>query len=503
MGDRGRDLKISILSDAAKFDLDKPADQLDNLADSATDAGRALDRVDSKSAARSLDQLGDEATQTARRVDTAFDTIARASRSSSAKLGDDADHNRRKMREVADEAHQTARESAASFTGSFDDVGDAIQETLANAFAGLGPAGAAAGVAAAAGLGIIINQLQAAADEANATAEQIIELADAMHDAGGALRGEQLAAQLRSWANTIKDTKSWFEVWQTSAVSNFDLVKRAAAGTGVELRTMFKAMSGSDAAAAEQALAAIARKIDDVNASETIGQAHKWDAIHTLESYRDEITKNIAVWDQAAARERLLADLTGATSTAVADYTTAARDARDANEALYADTSTVDTWATAHSKAVDLAKVSVRDWIRALEEQTKAQEAWATNLKTLARRGVEQGVLAELERLGPEGAPLIARLTQATDDELLKAQDLMRRRGQGMGDQLAAGVTAAAPAVSLATRRAVEQAAAEAAAMAAKSPITFIADVDLRRVYQKLAQARADAKYAAMERVTP
>ena len=102
MSDRGRDLKVAILSDADRFDLAKPADQLDTLATAATRADRALDQLDIQDAARDLDRFGDEAKETARRVDAAFDAIARSSRASTRQVADDSGSIRRKLRDIGD-----------------------------------------------------------------------------------------------------------------------------------------------------------------------------------------------------------------------------------------------------------------------------------------------------------------------------------------------------------------------------------------------------------------
>ncbi|HEP7378038.1 TPA: hypothetical protein VDF97_001840, partial [Streptococcus pyogenes] len=39
-----------------------------------------------------------------------------------------------------------------------------------------------------------------------------------------------------------------------------------------------------------------------------------------------------------------------------------------------------------------------------LEKNRAATEQWATNLEILAQRGVDQGILEQLRRMGPEGA---------------------------------------------------------------------------------------------------
>lgn len=168
MADRGLDLKFSLLSDVDQFDTDKPAKGLEDLADAATSAGKAVDRLsdvarsndldrverDAKAGGDSLGDLERDARDTARGVDTAFDKIAKSSRANvRQKLDDDTEHAKHSLKEVGEEAQDTGREMAASFSGSSDDILGAIQELAANAGVAFGPLGAGLSVALGAGLG--------------------------------------------------------------------------------------------------------------------------------------------------------------------------------------------------------------------------------------------------------------------------------------------------------------------------------------------------------------
>lgn len=83
------------------------------------------------------------------------------------------------------------------------------------------------------------------------------------------------------------------------------------------------------------------------------------------------------------------------------------------------------------STEVENAEVSLQGWITALEEQVAAQAAWADNMAILTERGVSEGVLAELDRLGPEGALRVAQLTTATDAELAKLEGIFAAKSEG------------------------------------------------------------------------
>lgn len=253
MADRGRDLTFSILSDADKFDLDQPARDMDRLGQSADDAGKRLDRVgdqakdagralddglseDARTAIRELDKLeqqardvdleanlGQDAKDAARKVDSAFDTIARASKRSAADLDDDTGKMKNSLRDVGDEAGSTAREAAASFSSS-GDIGDALQELAANAPSVLGPLGLAVGAAAGVGVGLWRAKMEA-------LKESVDEMVDEMIEAGGRLSDAFIDNKVQELAKEgeLKQVKALVEQYDILGVSYYDLA-RAKAG---------------------------------------------------------------------------------------------------------------------------------------------------------------------------------------------------------------------------------------------------------------------------------
>lgn len=69
---------------------------------------------------------------------------------------------------------------------------------------------------------------------------------------------------------------------------------------------------------------------------------------------------------------------------------------------------------------LDDAKLSFSGWLKELEKSAKAQEQWADNLIKATQRGVDKGVIDQLEKAGPEGAKLLADLAKASDKEIAK-----------------------------------------------------------------------------------
>lgn len=213
-----RPISIPIVSDVTGFlkgtrdvtgALDDVADSLDDVSREAQDAGRDAGRalsdgiedgardaeraLDDVGKSDGLDRVGEQADQAAREVETAtekmersfkdaFDSAKKESRDAGRQVGDNTkrgfDDAKDGAGEFRDEANSTARESAASFDGSAQSIGDAFQEVAANAFAGFGPAGAAAGLAAAAGLGFVFSALEKAKERAQDLRDRIGEIRD-------------------------------------------------------------------------------------------------------------------------------------------------------------------------------------------------------------------------------------------------------------------------------------------------------------------------------------
>ena len=73
-------------------------------------------------------------------------------------------------------------------------------------------------------------------------------------------------------------------------------------------------------------------------------------------------------------------------------------------------------------KAVD-ADVSMRDWIKSMEDQVVAQETWHENLQKLIDRGAPQQLIDHFIELGSEGAFRVKQLADGSDEDLKRAGD--------------------------------------------------------------------------------
>ena len=260
-------IKIDFISDVSKFiggtkdiegALDKVSDSLDDVAKDADKAGKKIgDEL--SDGAKDAQDAGEKME---RKFRDAFDETKKDAKTTGDKVGDDVKRGFKKAEgaadEFKDEAKSTSREAAASFTGDFEDVSDAIQETLANALSGFGPAGAVAGMAAAAGIGILVSVLQSSADKAAEVKEKTIELAGAIREAGGEIKDVDWAGQFEEFANAISDPKSWFEPWQAASKTNAEVIAADAEKLGLNYTDLFQGLAGDSEAAG--------RALEDINA---------------------------------------------------------------------------------------------------------------------------------------------------------------------------------------------------------------------------------------------
>lgn len=215
-----RELEFRILTTAETRGLDDTTRALDDLGRATETTGSDLTDI-----GRDLDRLADDARSSARTVGTAMDGMADDTKRATDKMDrelKDAGHEG--FDTLKDEAGSSGREAAASFTGSFDDITSGIQEVAANALGGFGPLGAAAGLAAAAGIGMITSAISDAK-------ERLKELTDAFTDLK--IEGGGMGEAVKIVLDDLRQ--------------NGDLVQLSddAKMLGVDWQTLVRAMAGS------------------------------------------------------------------------------------------------------------------------------------------------------------------------------------------------------------------------------------------------------------------
>lgn len=84
--------------------------------------------------------------------------------------------------------------------------------------------------------------------------------------------------------------------------------------------------------------------------------------------------------------------------------------------------------------------ISVDEMIANLQKNQEAVNNWATNLNTLAERGVNEGILAKLQAMGPQGRLYVQELVNASDEKLATLNEVFTQGGESAMNGLTAGM---------------------------------------------------------------
>lgn len=237
------------------------------LIDPIEDAEKALEKLGKTDAGRDIDKELDKAQDATEDLSKELD----ATRADLKKLGyaakDAGDDTRDGMKrakdgveEVGREAESTAKEAAASFDGSAESIGDAFQEVAANAFAGFGPAGVVAGVAAAAGIGLAAAGFEATTEAQKLAEEAASEWANTYIEEGSKVLSQAtiVAQGLDIITNKFSEAKTNAELW------------------GVSVETAAAAMAGSPSAMDEVADSINGIRLEYEKLSQSEGAFDEW-----------------------------------------------------------------------------------------------------------------------------------------------------------------------------------------------------------------------------------
>uniref|UniRef100_UPI0035B568CB hypothetical protein n=1 Tax=Streptococcus pneumoniae TaxID=1313 RepID=UPI0035B568CB len=84
--------------------------------------------------------------------------------------------------------------------------------------------------------------------------------------------------------------------------------------------------------------------------------------------------------------------------------------------------------------------ISVDEMIANLQKNQEAVNNWATNLNTLAERGVNEGILAKLQAMGPQSGLYVQELVNASDEKLATLNEVFTQGGESAMNGLTAGM---------------------------------------------------------------
>ncbi|WP_394557364.1 hypothetical protein [Priestia aryabhattai] len=88
----------------------------------------------------------------------------------------------------------------------------------------------------------------------------------------------------------------------------------------------------------------------------------------------------------------------------------------------------VDTWGLFQKAQIE--KTSPQKLMSNLQGQVNIMKNWSKNINTLASRGVDEGFIASLRKMGPEAAGQVAALTKMSEGSLNKYVSLWREKHQ-------------------------------------------------------------------------
>lgn len=282
---------------------------LDDLARDGRQAGDKLGdgiKDGAKTAARSVDDL-----------DRTFKDLADSSKKEFKTAGDQVGTNIKRgtqeaeggVKDLGEESKATAKETAASFDGSADSIVGAFQEVAANAFAGFGPAGLVAGLAAAAGIGLIVAAMGTAGDATEDVKAHTAELAQEYISTGdlGVASMDYLISRLQDLATESEDGKTNLgklaDIAKRSG-SSFQDLAQAYAGNTDQLKDLWR--EGDKRQTQLELEAETASRTGALNYGSLLRQAA------AQEEYTNYVGQSIGVAEKAAEAQKLYAQAGGA-----------------------------------------------------------------------------------------------------------------------------------------------------------------------------------------------
>lgn len=434
--------------------------------------GRPFDELVDE-AKRATTEVAREAEQMAERVEgsaeklersfkEAFDAADQNGAVKLRKVGDSAEDGFNRAKEGAEEFKQSSQESAeevaSSFDGSFESIGDGAQEVLSEAFAGFGPAGAAAGLAAAAGLGAVIGAFQRSKEEAQAAREEIAEVVGELNAIrfDGASAIETLASRMRELveateegATSLEDIKTISE--SIGQESNFDEFVQAIAGSPeayeqatAALREFIEAQKEQDELAASESRinvrSAQARQLLEIIEEEGAAQQEARDQQQLLiDAGIEDIQRRVEQEERAAER------LEEVRQRDIEEQEEVLERARQINQERANDVTTLtDAWTEHFNKITEDDKITVDELNASLDQMIADQTTKIANW-TWATSNLTREQMLSLEAFGEDRHEVLETLMNTPPDLRQKTLDRMQTAGERMSQAQTEGYVEGLP----------------------------------------------------------
>lgn len=236
-------------------------------------------------------------------------------------------------------------------------------------------------------------------------------------------------------------------IWGTAVggvIGGFLDIREAAGMSAAELENWSKTLLAGVGKTPEDQLAAIEAEIQRMYTSgeilKTVANAafgsEEGDRYDWLLTKQSQLTAEMDAAakesESAGAAQRVLADGTIEVGTA-AEFTTAqSKEEVEAFKALQNQALQTAEAFFGLGDSVNDSKVSLGDWIKDLEKQAKALRDFTKNARDAGKKGLNEGLIQELERAGPAGALRMRQLADGTEAEIARANKAWRKGQNAM-----------------------------------------------------------------------
>jgi uncharacterized phage infection (PIP) family protein YhgE len=436
-------------------DVDKAIRGVEDVADAFEKVQDALEDVtkDAKKTEDALEDVGDGTKKAedasddmAKKFRDDFDKIRKDSKTAGDGIGTGVKDGTRKAGEGMDnlkgEANETAREVGASFDGSAESIAEGFQEVAANALAGFGPAGAAAGLAAAAGIGIAISKLTEYAEKVNESKAAGAEWAQEFNMGPLEDRIDALRSAWQEMASTIVDDRQWFELWQEDAVSALDAVVQAQEKAGTSTADFMNAFNEADPGKRLDGLKEYREQLEAMSDAYDKSNKAATDRLNVPEARaygekRDAVDQLVGVLDDEIRKQEVANDVENASADAVkgtAQEIAQKNDAIEESNDLLEEN--VDANRSAISAEFDLADAqkelnsALRDGVKRGREGKQALFEYSDSIIGMADAAAEaSGDQADYNREIAEGRKKFYEAADAMGYTRGQARELARAMG--------------------------------------------------------------------------
>lgn len=151
-------------------------------------------------------------------------------------------------------------------------------------------------------------------------------------------------------------------------------------------------------------------------------------ALERLKEEYAEVEEYISDTEPITAAAEAVDDLGGAADETGARISEMSAEAQEAFTEMYDSVAeTVTNQMNLFDEFDVKTELSKEKLLSNMESQIAGITQWSDNMKTLAERGIDQGLLQKLAEMGPEGAGYVATFVSMTDEELQKANELFEQ----------------------------------------------------------------------------